>query len=125
MRFFFITALFILLTSCAATNPSSNQAAENFQGMNISSVFKKLGTPDQTIIAPSGNKSYVYTKNAYQSYPASPVSGVHTVTTAGGLPIVYATPATYPNRKLQEETCTTSFEVNKQNVVVNIQKKGC
>ena len=129
MRILLITLLIAFLSACAAHNTNStHEAYHNYyakwRGMNANDLVKTWGTPNQTKVDRHGNKSYVYTTESTQSYPSSAAFGTTTTVNAGGLPVVTGAPPVHAKKTVVAGKCTTTFHLNKKNIVVGITMMG-
>lgn len=137
LKIFFIIAIILLLfCSLIADNIFAGQTIDDVRekwiGVNINKLVEKHGYPDRSITAPNGNTVYIVIKNIKKFYPVPVLrqpqrkdidiyntkTGAYsygTSTSDGGLTIEH---------QIKKTECAGYFEVNKDNIIINIKFKG-
>lgn len=81
-----------------------------FKGLEVNEVVHCFGYPTQTMVAPNGNKVYIYLRERSTYIPAiTNKIGNGYYTTGGNTAYDY---------------CKTYFEVNDNGIVVNVDREG-
>ena len=115
--------LFCLLTACATPTNYQAQALKSWQGSNITQLIRVWGVPNQILNIPNGNSYYVYVEQNLQSSPGGYAVGL--ITTSSPKQASQTSTLLVPNApNYFLLKCTTSFEVNSQNIIVGAQSKG-
>lgn len=81
-----------------------------FRGLNVSEVVRCFGYPTSTLVAPNGNKVYIYLREENTYIPAVTNKIGNSYYTTGG--------------NTAYDYCKTFFEVNDAGTVVNINREG-
>ena len=128
MRLFICSlGLTILLAGCASsTSNHYTQSVQTWRGSQISTLISQWGKPDESIIAPNGDRTYLYkSQSTALNYPSfSPAQGV--TYSKGGRPILTTSPTTNmsSSRGNTNSFCMAAFEVNAKGVIVSTQLLG-
>ena len=104
-----ISLIIILLLAGCATSTNYINAMNSWRGSDMESLIKVWGPPDNSYIAPDGNRVYVYHQQGVETVPYS---------SYGDGPMALATMETYSVH------CTTWFEINKQKRIVRTYAQG-
>ena len=135
--FLYFKAISVFLLIFAVTNnvfavQTINAVKSKWIGVSIDKLIEKHGYPDQRFIAPNGNTVYVVIKNVSKLYPV-PVfrqperkdidifntkTGSYSygsTTTGGGWTV---------EQQMQKTECAGYFEVNSENIIVELKFKG-
>jgi hypothetical protein len=111
-----VLMLFItLLTACAGTTQ---------QGKSRDDVTAQWGMPDKISTAPNGNTLYFYTTKTQPTTMIPNTSNYSTIVVPGGAAISMAPPAKPDTSYFNNLKCDTVIEMNKQQVVVSVTRKG-
>ncbi|MBA3036619.1 MAG: hypothetical protein FP814_09015 [Desulfobacterium sp.] len=128
-------AVFLLLfatTDIVFAGQTIDEVRKKWIGVNINTLIEKHGYPDHSSTVPNGNTVYIVIKNIKKFYPVpilkqperqemdiyNTKTGAYsygTTTTGNGLTIEH---------QIQKTECAGYFEVNKDNIIVDIKFKG-
>ena len=112
-----------ILGGCAST-ANYSAALKTWQGSNIEDLVRVWGYPDQNGKAPNGNRLYIYSYHEQGERPTYIDPGYTTVVQKHGKTIVTNTPTMTYGGGTYDYRCKTWFEVNKDNVIVNVSMRG-
>ncbi|MBU1055584.1 MAG: hypothetical protein KKC46_17440 [Proteobacteria bacterium] len=134
---FNLTIILLFLLSFTAIDmtfagQTIDEVRKKWIGVNINKLVEKHGYPDRSITAPNGNTVYIVIKNIKKFYPVPVLrqpqrkdidiyntkTGAYsygTSTSDGGLTIEH---------QIKKTECAGYFEVNKDNIIINIKFKG-
>lgn len=125
---FFVLSLPLLLSACAITSINDNyaQTVSSWRWAKISALEQSWGRPSQIGKLPNGNKVYIYRKEGYKNYPAPPItSNFATVSVANGRSVIIVPASSQPPPgPAYLSQCTTTFEVDPRNIIVDARASG-
>lgn len=119
-----ILSMLILLLCACATSQNYQIALKSWRGANINQLVKVWGYPNKRSKAPSGNTLYIYHIENKGRHPVYRAGGTTVVTKHGSDIRVSTTPSIYSGGGSYDYSCTTWFEVNKKNIIVNTATRG-
>ncbi len=120
----FMTVAMLALTSACATTANYQQVLANWQGQNIQDLIKMWGDPDAAIKLPSGNTTYMYTRQQLYTAPGYPTNQPPTFLSAAGPVVSPGVNTTFTGNQTVNLTCRTWFETNPQGIIVNSRFEG-
>ena len=123
----FLLVLTILFSSCATTNKMTNEAIHYaIVGQNEMTLYKRLGVPARTILAPDGGKIWMYEYYSKDMYTPPHKSNL-TSTHAEALNSRNSTPGITIRTGVNTETNTPKYIIHSTNVTylkVYLDKAG-
>lgn len=119
-----LIGLFIILLAGCATSQRYQEILTSWHGADMEQIINVWGYPDREMVAPNGNKVYVYAWAKTAQLPAQYTPGTTSVTTRNGNTTVTSTPSTYLPGETIELECTTWFEVNANNIIIKSSFRG-
>lgn len=122
MRAIIIGIIFALLSGCA-TNGNSDSSANSWVGKSADALMQQKGAPNIILPSGRGTTNFVYVDETRQTYPTTMSNP--TVIVAKGKSIAANVPQTASNTgSFRVVKCTTTFEVNKNHVVIGARAVG-
>ena len=119
MRISIMTALLILLTSCVSTNYYEH-TIHGWRGHQTSELTASWGQPDQLIRLADGSQTLIYNKRMPLYFGNTDYQTI--VFAAGNKNIGVQVPRNLP--KTTMISCSTLFNVNKQNTITGVRSEG-
>lgn len=114
----------LLLAACA-TNQNYMLALRSWQGASINELVRVWGYPTKRGKAPDGNVLYIYHSQDKGRNPIYRTGGTTTITQKKHHEVkVTTTSPVYQGGGTYDYECTTWFEVNKKNIIVNTSARG-
>ena len=118
-----LAALVSLLCACA-TSQNYQIALQSWRGATLDQLVKVWGYPNKRSKAPNGNALYIYHIESKGRNPVYRTGGTTIVSKHGDDIRVTTTPTIYSGGGSYDYSCTTWFEVNKKNIIVNTATRG-
>lgn len=126
----FIFIFSLLLCACntiTSTNSNYLQAVSSWRWAKADALLKNWGRPTQVTRLPNGNRVFLYHKESYKNYPPPPVTYNYSsvsVTSNRSVVIAPAVDQQPPPNVSYLMECTTIFEVDPRNVIVDARASG-
>ena len=118
-----LTVISLAVAACA-TQQNYQIALNSWRGASINDLVKVWGYPAKRSKAPDGNALYIYSSHEHGRNPVYRTGGTTTVTKNGDNIQVTNTPMVTSGGGTYDYRCTTWFEVNKKNIIVNTSFRG-
>lgn len=116
-----ILLLTVFIISCGP--PLQTKLNEKFDGKNINEIVDSIGYPEKEIIAPNGNKVYVFT-NSKTVHVAARYEDRQTVNKVGNVTYIGKRTERVSDSSTHHYECTLFLEVDNNNTVINWRAKG-
>ncbi len=123
MRYFILVVISLFLVSCA-TEQNYQLALNSWRGANINQLVTLWGYPDQTSIAPDGNRLFIYRFEDRGRNPVYVTPAMTNVIQNGQSVAVTTTPGMISGGGTYDFYCTTWVEVDSHNIIVNTAFRG-
>ena len=118
MRTSLVVISFLFLSACATNHSPS---ASNWRGQSADLLMQRIGAPKAIMPATNGNTLFIYTTDIKTNYPSSVSNPTVFVGPKGK---TFAANNQVPPAVMTVTVCTTTYEVNKQHMIVSVTSKG-
>ncbi len=112
-----------LLAGCA-TVQNYSMAVSSWRGVNVRNLESVWGYPHRIQRLQGGHRLYVYRSVDRGRYPTVVNPGYTSVKTEGDKTYVTTVPSSVSGGGTYDYRCTTWFEVNRANIIVNTSFRG-
>lgn len=121
MRALPIAVLSLLLSACASMN---SPMATNWEGRSANELIASQGSPNLITPAGNGNTLFSYTKETSKAYYPTTMTNPTTIVGPRGKAVAANLPQSPDGTNYVALKCTTTYEVNKQHVVISAASHG-
>lgn len=122
MRATLIVSIFMFLSACALTNQSQDDTS-SWRGKSADLLLKQKGVPNTIMPAGNGNTLFMYTIQTKENYPTT-MSNPTIIAGPKGTAIAANVPSSEENTSYMVTKCSTTYEVNKQHMIVAVSSSG-
>lgn len=125
MRAILTVVIFIFLSACATThNTRSNPTITDWRGQPADLLLQQKGTPSSITPAENGNTLFTYTTEIHQTYPTMMSNPTAMVGPKGTAIAASIPPSSMNTQSISLLKCSTTYEINKQHIVVSVESHG-